>query len=112
MAKARFYHDGKSIDYTPSGDLAAGDVVVQGELVGITPIPIRAGHLGALAVSGVFAVTKAAGDGGIAVGVPVYWDVADQVAQDDADSGTNKLMGKSIAAAATADTVVYVLLGQ
>ena len=35
MATASFIHDGRSIDYTPGSDVSAGDVVVQGELVGI-----------------------------------------------------------------------------
>lgn len=40
MAQATFVHDGRAIDYTPGGDVAAGDVVVQGELVGIAKTPI------------------------------------------------------------------------
>jgi predicted RecA/RadA family phage recombinase len=36
MATAKFIHDGDSINYTPtSADVAAGDVIVQGDLVGI-----------------------------------------------------------------------------
>ncbi len=46
--------------------------------VGITRLDIRAGELGALAVSGVFETPKA--DEAIDVGDPVYWDEANEVA--------------------------------
>ena len=61
MATATFVQDGSSIDYTPSADVAAGDVVVQNDLVGIAKQPIAANALGALAVAGVFEVPKATG---------------------------------------------------
>jgi len=51
---ATFVHDGNTIDYTPATDVAAGDVVVQGELIGVAKVPIPADKLGALAVTGVF----------------------------------------------------------
>jgi hypothetical protein len=35
---AQFVHDGNRVDYTPSSAVAAGDVVVQGELVGVATI--------------------------------------------------------------------------
>ena len=54
MATAKFIHDGNSIDYTPSADVAAGDVVVQGESVGIAKTAIAANLIGAIAVTGVF----------------------------------------------------------
>ena len=62
MATATFVHDGKSIDYTPGSDVAAGDVVVQGELVGVARTPIAASALGSLAVTGVFDFPKATGE--------------------------------------------------
>ena len=36
MPKAQFIHDGEVIDYTPTADVAAGNVVVLGDLVGVT----------------------------------------------------------------------------
>ena len=78
MATAQFIHDGNSIDYTPGADVSAGDVVVQGELVGIAKLDIAANTLGALAVAGVFDLPKTAGVGeAITIGSKVYWDVAD-----------------------------------
>ena len=111
MTVARFIHDGGSVDYTPGSDVAAGDVVVQGELVGISARPIAAGELGALAVVGVFDLPKATGaDTGIPAGAKVYWDVADGVAKEDDESGANKLLGKTVADAADADAAVAVRL--
>jgi len=49
-----FVQDGASIEYIPGVDTPAGAVVVQGELVGVTTVPIKANKLGALAVQGVF----------------------------------------------------------
>lgn len=113
MAIATFVHDGNAIDYTPSAAVAAGDVVVQGELIGIAKTAIAAGALGALGVCGVFDLPKATGVGtAITAGALIYWDVADAQATTDADTGTNKLLGKTIAAAADADATVRVRLDQ
>jgi len=113
MATTRFIHDGNSIDYTPSADVSAGDVVVQGDLIGIAKLDIAAYTLGALAVMGVFDLPKATGVGeGIAVGATVYWDVADSVAKTDDESGANKLLGKTVAAAGDDDATVRVRLSQ
>lgn len=61
---ATFVHEGVYIDYTPGSDVAAGDIIDLGAgKVGIATAEIKAGALGALAVKGVFAITKsAAGD--------------------------------------------------
>jgi predicted RecA/RadA family phage recombinase len=113
MATAQFIHDGKSIDYTPGSNVAAGDVVVQGDLVGIAKLDIASGALGALAVTGVFDVPKTAGSGeAIAAGAKVYWDVADGVAKTDDESGANKYLGKAVLAAGDTDTTVRVRLSQ
>ena len=113
MAQATFIHEGRSIDFTPGADVATGDVVVQGELVGITTRPISANVLGALTVAGVFDVAKEGGGGvTFAVGANVYWDDTNNVAVATDGGGTNKLMGKAVAAAADADTLVRVRLSQ
>ncbi len=110
---ANFKQTGDSIDYTPPSDVAAGAVVVQGDLVGVTKLPIKAGDLGALAVAGVFDFPKATGSGSaIPVGSTLYWDVAEQVAKVDSESGANKLIGKSIAAADDAATTVRARMSQ
>lgn len=106
---ATYIQDGNHIDYTPAADLAAGDVVVQGELVGIADRALPAGQVGSLAVAGVFDVPKAAALA-FAAGAKVYWDVADGNANDDGVN--NKLLGKAIFAAAEADATVRVRLSQ
>ncbi len=113
MATATFVHDGNAIDYTPGSDVAAGGVVVQEELVGVAKRPIAANALGALAVTGVFDLPKTTGVGeAITVGSKVYWDVADQVAKTDDETGANKLLGKTIKAAGDDDATVRVRLDQ
>lgn len=108
-----FVHDGRSVDYTPSSAKTAGDVVVQGDLVGVVKRDIAANALGALAVEGVFDFPKAVGGStAIAAGAFVYYDVAEDVAKTDDETGANKLIGKVVAAAADADTTVRVRFDQ
>jgi len=110
---ARFIHDGKSIDYTPSSAVTAGDVIVQGELVGVAKQDIAANTLGALAIEGVFDFPKPTGAGtDAAVGTLMYWDAADGNAQETADTGTNKLIGKLVKACSTTDTTCRIKLSQ
>lgn len=110
---ARLIHDGKAIDYTPSADVTAGDVVVQGELVGIAPRSIAANTLGALQIEGVFEFPKPTGVGtDAAVGTLMYWDAADGNAQETADTGTNKLIGKLVKACTVDDTTCWIKLDQ
>lgn len=113
MPTARFLQEGRSIDYTPVAAVAAGDVVVQGDLVGIAKGDIAAGGLGALAVEGVFEVPKTTGVGtAITAGSTLYWDAAETIAKTDSETGANKLFGKSTAAAGDDDATVRVRLSQ
>ena len=110
---ARFIHEGKSIDYTPGADISAGDVVVQGDLVGIAKLDIATGTLGALSVTGVFDLPKATGGGeAIDAGAKVYWDAGDGAAKTDDEGGANKYLGKTVAAAGDDDETVRVRLSQ
>lgn len=94
MAKARFIHDGDSIDFRAGANVSAGDVVVQGDLIGIAKIDIPAGNLGALAVTGVFDIET---DGTLSTaGSKAYWNVAQKVATDSDGGGTNKYLGKLV----------------
>ncbi len=111
MAQATFAHDGDTIDYTPTADVAAGAVVVQGELVGVAKTPIAANGLGSLAVKGVFDFPKATGLGSaISAGANCYWDATNQRATTTATG--NKLIGKCVRAAAEADTTVRIRMMQ
>jgi predicted RecA/RadA family phage recombinase len=108
-----FIHDGNSIDHTPSADVAAGDVVVQGDLIGIAKLTIAADTLGALAVTGVFDLPKATGtDTAITGGAKVYWDAGNSVATTDDATGVNKYLGKTVAAAGDDDVTIRVRLEQ
>lgn len=108
MAEATYIQNGSSIDYTPSGAVAAGDVVVQGSLVGVAPLPIAAGELGAIAPTGVFDVVKAAE--AVSAGDFVYWDAGAGAATTTSTSNT--LMGKAVRDAAIGDATVRVRLDQ
>jgi predicted RecA/RadA family phage recombinase len=108
---ADFIQDGAAIDYTPGSAVAAGDVIVQGDLVGVAKMPIPSGHAGALAVEGIFDFDKEA-DGGVtfAVGSLAYWDAVNKFAVPDDGGGAFKLLGKVVLAAADADSSVRVRL--
>ena len=109
MATATYVQRGDSIDYTPGGDISAGDVVVQNDLVGVAKKDISANALGALAVVGVFDFPKATGSGeAISAGAVVYWDSGNSVMTATSDSNTEA--GHAIADAADADTTVRVRL--
>jgi predicted RecA/RadA family phage recombinase len=109
MPQAAYVQDGCVIDYTPTADLAAGEVVVQGDLVGVSKQEIKANKLGSLAVDGVFDFTKLT-TVAFTLGTTLYWDDAANVAT--ATSAGNKLLGKVVRAAATTDPTVRVRLFQ
>jgi len=113
MATAIFRHDGAAVDHTPGAAVSAGDVVVQGELIAVAKLDIAANQLGALAVQGVLDFPKATGVGtAISAGANVYWDVADVEAKEDSETGANKLIGKTVAAAGDNDATVRVRMSQ
>lgn len=113
MAQATFVQDGDAIDYTPSADVAPGDVVVQSDLVGVAKRSIVANTLGALTVTGVFDMAKQAGGGvTFSAGDKVYWDNTNDVAVTTDGAGANKLLGKAVAASADAAATVRVRLSQ
>lgn len=108
----RYVQDDETIDYTPTTDTSAGTVVVQGNLVGVTKLDIRANKLGALAIEGLFDFPKATGDGqAIDAGARLYWDATNQIAVTSAGGGANKLIGKATGAAAATDPTVRIALG-
>jgi len=69
---AAYVAEGKVIDYTPGAAVTAGDVVVQGKIVGIAKLDIAASKLGALAVDGIFDIPKK--EEIVTVGQQLYWD--------------------------------------
>jgi predicted RecA/RadA family phage recombinase len=107
MPQAVYVQAGDAIDYLPGVARAAGDVVVQGDLVGITRTEIAANRLGSLALEGVFEFTKATGTA-LTVGQKVYWDAANQ--RVSGDSSVGRLVGRVTREAAATDTTVRALL--
>jgi len=103
---ARYVQKGESIDYRPAAAVAAGDVIVLNNLVGVARLDIAADTLGSLAVVGMFDVAKAAG--AIAAGAAVYWDAANHAATTVAAG--NPYLGKAVLAAESADELARVLL--
>jgi len=113
LVQAQFIQDGDAIDYTPSVAVAAGDVVVQADLVGVAKRDIVADTLGALAVTGVFDIAKEAGGGvTFSAGDKAYWDDTNEVAVTTDAVGVNKLLGHAVAAAADGDATVRIRLSQ
>ena len=109
MPQATFIQEGHYIDHTPVSALASGDVVVQGDLVGVTVRPLAAGEVGSIAVDGVFDFTKNTGVA-FTVGTILYWDNTNNVVTTT--SAGNKSIGKVVRAAASADTTVRMRLSQ
>jgi len=109
MPQATFVQEGHYIDHTPAAALASGDVVVQGDLVGVTVRPLAAGELGSLSVDGICDFNKSTGVA-FTVGTILYWDNTNKVVTTTAAG--NKSIGKAVRAAASADTTVRIRLSQ
>ena len=103
---ARYVQKGDSIDYRPDTAVAAGDVIVIADLIGIARLDIEAHTLGSLAIVGVFDIVKV--DGQIPAGETVYWDP--EAKKATLVSGSNHYLGKAILAADAEAETVRVLL--
>jgi predicted RecA/RadA family phage recombinase len=105
---AKYYTgDVEVIDYTPSVDTAAGTVVPMGTIFGVATEDLPANRPASLAISGVFAVTKAAANA-MTRGAVVAWDVGNTRVDDTLTVG--KPFGTVYRAPVTADTTVLVRL--
>ncbi len=96
-----------SIDYTPTSDVAAGDVLDCGTWVAVAEVPIPANTQGAMAIEGTFDFLKSTSEA-IAFGVPVTWNATAH--QATASGAYDANIGLCVRAALAADTVVRVLL--
>ena len=108
--KARYVQRGDSIDYIPEADVAAGDIIKVGSLVGVAKLDIKAGELGALAVVGVYEFAKAEGIA-FAAGMEVGWNPTNGEAVAAGASGSVKI-GHAIALTGAMDKFVLVRLCQ
>ena len=105
MSKARFIQNGAAIDYTAgSAAVSAGDVIVQGALVGIANADIPANETGSISVEGVYEFDKTASEA-ITAGATVYWNATSGIATGTSAAGLVTL-GKAVAAAGSGATVV------
>lgn len=97
------------VSHVAAADISIGDVIVQGELVGIAAGDIASGETGRLSLMGVFNIPKAIGGStAITAGALVYWDATNKVGTTTV--GSNKLMGKSVRACGDNDRYVRVIL--
>lgn len=106
--KAEFFQDGKVIDLAVTDAVAAGDIVIAGNLVGVAKTDIPANTVGCIATEGVYKVEKAEGVS-FTLGADVYWKAETGLAQGSGD-GCVKI-GIAVAAAANADATVKVKIG-
>lgn len=110
---ATFVQDGDAVEYVPTAALAPGEVVVQGELIGVARTALEANKPGSLAVCGVFDFSKQANGGvAFAAGAKVYWNAATHLAVATDGGGANKLLGKAVKAAVDGESQVRVRLSQ
>ena len=105
-----YVQDGKYLDFTAAADVDSGELVQVGSLHGVAVTDVANGAKGALAMEGVFTLPKLTGAAGDActAGGPVYFSSGSVSGSDS--SGTRKLVGYSLAAAAQAATTVQVRL--
>jgi len=103
---------GLRINYTAPSDIDYGDVVVQGDLVGIATRDIKSGEVGRIALAGLFGIVKDTGVGtAINAGTKVYWDDTSKFATANDGGGLNKILGVSTRDAQDGDRFVRVLMG-
>lgn len=103
---AIYIQKGDAIDYTPETAKAAGDIVAFGGGIGVVKEPIAAGALGALALTGVYEIPKAAVS--IGFGDSVYLTTGGNITT--AATG-NTAAGVAVEAAATGAGAIRVRIG-
>lgn len=95
------------IEYTPaSADVAPGEVVIAGNIVGVATTTILQNEAGAIYTAGVFEITKTASVV-FQVGAAVHFD---ETANTAGNTATDALIGYAVKAAAAADETVRVML--
>ncbi len=103
--KARYIQAGNVIDFVPAQDVNAGEVVRQGNIIGVTSLPTAAGTLGGLAVNGVFEVEKKPA-AVFSVSDRVFWNFTSGQAETSGDV----VLGFAVKAASAGTAKVIVLL--
>jgi predicted RecA/RadA family phage recombinase len=104
--KAVYVGDGRTVEYKPIADTAAGEVIVYGQMVGVALTSLAAGQWGAIAVEGIYDVVKKPEDA-FGVGERVYWHLFNGYATS---TPTGFLLGKAVRSAAEGESWVRVRL--
>ena len=106
---AKYWQRGETIDYTPTDDLANGDVVDLATRIGVAGIDVRSGQPGVGHVGGGFEIPMATG--AVTVGQALYWDkAAENITTAAGSSPANTPAGWAVAAAGSSDATVLVKL--
>lgn len=106
---AKYWQRGETIDYTPTNDLANGDVVDLATRIGVAGNDIPADGTGAVHVVGVFEIPKATV--AVTVGQALYWDkAAENITTEAGSIPANTPAGWAVAAAGSSDATVLVKL--
>ena len=103
-----YIQPGKVITVTAPGNVASGDLVTVGDIVGVATHDAASGAQVELALEGVFEVKKVSAQAWASVGLPIY------VASGEATTtaSTNKFIGVNVATAANpSDTGIVRLNG-
>jgi predicted RecA/RadA family phage recombinase len=103
---AVFVQRGETVDFIPSRTISAGEVLRFGALIGVVKIPVAAGELGALHLSGIYDVAKATG--AITAGSKVYWNESTESVTAEATG--NHFLGIAACHAPAAASKVRVIL--
>lgn len=103
---ATFVQRGEAVDFVPSRNIGAGEILRFGVLLGVVKIPVKAGELGALSLSGIFDVEKSAD--AIAAGSRVFWNEAEKQATPDTPG--NMFLGVAAAHSPTSAAKVRIIL--
>ena len=109
--KARYIQRGESIDFVPTADVAAGDILKLGQLIGIATLDIKTGELGSLALVGVYVITNV-GLAEFAQGALVAYDFENGFATTAEISPDSTPIGHAVSAAGRSDTTVLVRIEQ
>jgi len=103
---ATLMSSGCRVPYTPTSNVAAGDVVVIGTMVCVAPSPIAAGTQGTVIGPVMVKVKMPKANVAITQGAACYWDVAAGAVTTTATNNT--YIGPAIEAAAQGATTVVV----
>lgn len=103
---AVFVQAGQAVDFVPSRDVAAGEVLVCNGIAGVVKMRVRSGEAGDLHLSGVYDVDKL--PVAMRPGEAVYWNSAWGVASSAASG--NVFLGTACAASPEGARKVRVLL--